>query len=191
VFSGNSAKSDDTATTVETEPIQVPTLHCDFGFTGCNITYPTTEFQYWCAHTLSHFGNLPPPPKCICLYCHQEFEDELRPLDNWRRRMTHCHNHLITEGYITPRPDFWLVDYLEENDLISADDAAFAKSYTERPYVAGLVPRNFETPEAKARKERIKQIERIERNERKEGYVVDTRNEKREQKKMSQKRNKI
>lgn len=92
--------------------------------------------------------------------------------------MIHCHDHLVTEGYKKPRPDFWLVEYLEKKGLITPHDADQANRHTERPMVAGLVPRNFETEEAKAR------------NERNERYAVDTRKENRQRKDTSQRKTK-
>jgi len=159
VFSASSATSDDTATTYTPENELIDrevTLHCDFGMIDCQIGFPTTSFQHWYDHVLSHFGSLPPPPKCICLYCPLEFEDELHPHENWLRRMRHCHAHIANEGYRTPRPDFWLVEYLRKTNLISADDADHAESHTERPPVAGLVPRSFKTEETRLRNERNK-----------------------------------
>ncbi|PQE07730.1 nicotinamide N-methyltransferase protein [Rutstroemia sp. NJR-2017a BVV2] len=181
VFSAPSASSDDTATTYtpENEPINsVLTLHCDFGMIDCQIGFPTTQFQHWYDHVLSHFGPLLPPPKCVCLYCPQEFKDELHPLENWRRRMIHCHAHIVAEGYIPPRPDFWLIDYLRETNLISAQDADRAESHTERPRVAGLVPHDFKTEETKLR------------NERNQTCPNDIRKEERERKKAIPKTNK-
>jgi hypothetical protein len=159
-----------------------PSLLCDFVIAGCKVEYPVTQFEALYDHSLLHFQNMPPPPKCICPFCPAEFEDILHPYDNWRRRMIHCRDHLEVEGYSKPRPDFWLIEYLGKNGLISAHDLVHATRYTERPHVDGLVSRNFITPEARARNER---------NERNEGSAVDLRKEDRERKKTSQKKDNI
>lgn len=187
VFSIKSADSDNTATTytvdntVDTDSSTededgVPYQRCDFCIAGCRIKYPITRLDDLYYHTLSHFGDLPPPSRCICSFCEVEFEDKEHRKDNWRRRMMHCRDHLQADGYRNPRPDYWLIEYLKDKQLISAHDLAVANQYTERPQVDGLVPRNFIKAGARAQ------------NDRNRGHPSDLRKEERERRRMSQKR---
>ncbi|PQE16248.1 hypothetical protein CJF32_00010754 [Rutstroemia sp. NJR-2017a WRK4] len=156
-FESSNSVSDETTSTTQTDytgfsdegAAEVVNLLCDFRITGCRCEFSLTQFDAWYEHTLSHFGDLPPPPMCVCLFCFEEFEDKLHPHDNWRRRMLHCYEHMKAGEYIYPRPDFWLIEYLAETHLISADDLAFVTNHKERPLVDGLVPRDFETLEAR------------------------------------------
>ena len=74
--------------------------------------------------------------------------------------MTHIHDHLAN---LTPdqpmRPDFWVLEYMWDYQLISKEDYDHARGYTERPFLEGLlVDGEHETPEMKIKKERHSQI---------------------------------
>lgn len=129
-------------------------LPCEFVSINCGVTFRLDDFENWHAHTLSHFNNLPPPSKCICLFCDKVvFEDHYDPYNNWRERMAHSAEHFM-KGETNIRPDFLVLDYMSRHGLMSDADYTLAKQYTERPSVSGLVRKDFETPEEKSRRER-------------------------------------
>ncbi|PQE11478.1 hypothetical protein CJF30_00011083 [Rutstroemia sp. NJR-2017a BBW] len=186
-FESSDSDSDETTSTIQTDDAgfsdkdaaeQGYLLQCDFRIADCFCVFLPTEFDAWYEHSLSHFGVVPPPPKCICIFCSEEFEDKLHPHDNWRRRMLHCYEHIKAGENSCPRPGFWLLEYLAETGLISAYDLARARKYTERPPVDGLVPHDFETDEARARNNRDKTI------------PIDIRKQERERRRANGKRDK-
>ncbi|APA16203.1 hypothetical protein sscle_16g109730 [Sclerotinia sclerotiorum 1980 UF-70] len=132
-------------------------LPCEFIPINCEVSFHPDDFENWLAHSLTHFNNLPPPSKCFCIFCDEEFEED-DPHDNWRRRMTHSRDHLI-DGETNIRPDFSILEYMWSNGLMSDADHALAKQYTERPLVHGLVRKGFVTPEAKYKQERESEVQ--------------------------------
>jgi hypothetical protein len=72
--------------------------------------------------------------------------------------MLHIGNHLqALDPYIKTRPDYFVLDYLREINLITPEDYNDAIGYTERPPCDGLVPYNFETTRMKLNKDRSRQ----------------------------------
>ncbi|KAI9644192.1 hypothetical protein NHQ30_007546 [Ciborinia camelliae] len=175
VFSAKSYKSTTTATSRQSAQInptvgwrlQAPStpqinttvvLPCEFLWADCHVEFHPDNFENWLAHTLTHFANLPPPSKCVCLFCDDEvFEDNDDPRNNWRQRMIHNREHFI-DGETNIRPDFLVIDYMWKNGLITDKDYRSAEQYTERPSVLGLVRKGFETPEAKLKRERESKV---------------------------------
>ncbi|KAA8565183.1 hypothetical protein MFRU_008g00430 [Monilinia fructicola] len=174
VFSRQSYKSTTTATShqsAQTNPVigwPFPTpliphmntaivLPCEFVSISCGLTFHPDEFENWLEHTLSHFSNLPPPSKCLCLFCDEDFEDNNDPRHNWRQRMAHSREHLL-DGETNIRPDFLVLDYMWKNGLMTNEDYALAEQYTERPAVPGLVRKGFETPEEKLKREKESKV---------------------------------
>ncbi|QSZ32863.1 hypothetical protein DSL72_002443 [Monilinia vaccinii-corymbosi] len=174
VFSRQSGKSTTTATSpqsAQTNPIlgwhlQTPSAHqintsivlpCEFVSINCGVAYHPDDFEDWFEHTLSHFSNLPPPSKCLCLFCDEEFEDTYDPRNSWRQRMIHGREHLL-DGETNIRPDFRVLEYMWKNGLMSNEDYALAEQYTERPAVPGLVRRGFQPPEEKIKREKESQV---------------------------------
>ncbi|KAF7874037.1 hypothetical protein EAF04_002709 [Stromatinia cepivora] len=131
-------------------------LPCEFIPINCGVTFHPDDFENWLAHSLTHFNNLPPPSKCFCIFCDEEFEED-DPHNNWRQRMMHSRDHFI-DGETNIRPEFSVLEYMSRNGLISDADYTFAKQYTERPSVHGLVRKDFETPEAKYKRERESKV---------------------------------
>lgn len=55
--------------------------------------------------------------------------------------MIHVAAHLFEgSSYSQSRPDFWVVEYLFKNNLMSVEDYRAAIEYTERPHCDGLLP---------------------------------------------------
>jgi hypothetical protein len=131
-------------------------LPCEFEFTGCSLKFHPSQFEAWIAHTASHFsGNL--PPKSICTFCDDEdtcFEDEHDLVSNWRKRMLHIGAHMQN---FTPhnqrRPDYFILEYMWANGLVSVEDYSDAMSYSERPHCSHLVPLGHETSDMILKKE--------------------------------------
>lgn len=71
--------------------------------------------------------------------------------------MTHILSHLVDMTPEQPtRPDFWVIEYMAECNLISKEDYEHAISYTERGCIDVLVndeDDEHETPEMKIKKE--------------------------------------
>lgn len=132
-------------------------LPCEFVSIDCGVTFHPDDSENWIAHTLSHFNNLLPPSKCLCLFCDEEFEDNYDSYSNWRNRMIHSREHIL-DGETNIRPDFSVLNYMWKNGLMSDADYALAEQYTERPTVPGLVRNGFETPEAKFKRERESKV---------------------------------
>jgi len=92
--------------------------------------------------------------------------------------MIHIASHLQNlEPFETTRPDYFLLDYLLENTLISETDYSYATQYTERPKCDGLVPHGYETKKMRESRKRSqcevhdlkkerRQIQREERSKR-------------------------
>jgi hypothetical protein len=152
-------------------------LPCEFGFIGCNLRFHPEHFEAWIDHTISHFlPRISPPLKSICIFCDTEFDCTASPLNArsiWRDRMLHIGSHFqarVPSNY--PRPDFFLIEYMHANSLISLADYREAKEYTERPHCDGLVPRDFQTDDMKRKNEKELQVvydlDKEERTRRKE-----------------------
>lgn len=137
-------------------------LPCEFRFVGCDYRFHPENFEAWISHTVSHFGGLPPPVSAICIFCDEgnaRFETQHDPYSNWRDRMLHIGSHWAEFSTDEDtRPDFWVVAYMKENQLISREDYAHVMKHTERPYCDGLVPSDYETPVMKVKKEKNLQI---------------------------------
>jgi len=68
--------------------------------------------------------------------------------------MLHIGGHLqnfIPTGSV--RPDFFVIDHMWANGLVSAKDYDYAMTYTERPHCNGLVPLGYKTREMKQKME--------------------------------------
>ena len=91
--------------------------------------------------------------------------------------MEHIHDHL-RDGMPaeSARPDFFVIDHMRANGLISPADHRFATDYTERPPLDGLKPLGWEPVEKKLKRERGLQqpydLDREERTRRREHSTV-------------------
>jgi hypothetical protein len=152
-------------------------LPCEFGFIGCNLRFHPEHSEAWIDHTISHFSpGISPPLKSICIFCDTEFDCTASPLDArsiWRDRMLHISSHFearVPSNY--PRPDFFVIEHMHANGLISLADYTEAREYTERPHCDGLVPRDFQTEDMKRKKEKelqgVHDLDKEERTRRKE-----------------------
>lgn len=163
--------------TSPTVPAQVEMVHfnygydlpCEFGFVGCEMRFYQAQVEAWISHSESHFFNFPPPPKAICVFCDDVFESHGNNGLNWRERMLHILDHLenLQPGE-SMRPDFWVIEYMWEKQLISPKDYEDAKEYTERPHCDNLVSLDWETPDMVMRKERNSQESHDLRSERRQ-----------------------
>jgi hypothetical protein len=133
-------------------------LPCEFAFLGCNLRFHPEEFEAWISHSASHFVGVSPPSYTICTFCDSStgcFRSQGDPHSNWRRRMIHIGSHFQNlEGERGLRPDFWVIQYMWSNGLLSEDDFAIAMGYSERPRCDGIVPYGQETPEMSIKKEK-------------------------------------
>ncbi|KAF7953020.1 hypothetical protein EAE96_006242 [Botrytis aclada] len=149
-------------------------LPCEFISINCEIRFGPDDFDNWLAHSLSHFGNLPPPPKCFCLFCDREFEDPNDSSSNWWDRMMHSRDHFL-DGKTNIRPDFSVIEYMRENRLMDEADYTLAGKYTERPAVPSLVRKGFETPESKLKREReskiLRDLQKEDRQRKRSGHA--------------------
>lgn len=149
-------------------------LPCEFISINCGITFHPDDFDDWLTHSLTHFSDLPPPSKCLCLFCDREFEDANDSRSNWLDRMMHSRGHFL-DGKTNIRPDFSVIEYMRKNNLMNEEDYTLAGQYTERPSVASLVRKGFETPEAKLKRERESKLpwdlQKEERHRKRSGHA--------------------
>jgi hypothetical protein len=137
-------------------------LPCEFAILGCEIQFPPGQFESWISHTLSHFGvgagGDKLPPKAICTFCDDRdgvFENYRDPLANWRQRMLHIGAHYAGGmQYEQLRPDYFVIDYMWQNALLSCEDYELARKYTERKHCDGLVAVGHKTKEMRRKEER-------------------------------------
>lgn len=127
-----------TNTTVAVAPIAARYyLPCDFAFVGCTVTFRPEEYGAWVTHSLSHFERAGPPPKVICTFCDDDeatFETNGDRALNWRTRMFHVAEHFENgKTYDDLRPDFFVVEHMRKNGLLSEEDFKLAMEFTERP----------------------------------------------------------
>ncbi|TVY26634.1 hypothetical protein LHYA1_G004107 [Lachnellula hyalina] len=137
-------------------------LPCEFIYSGCHMRFYPGDFEAWISHSISHFGEHPPPLRTICTFCDQEFDCTHNPSDAWRTwkdRMVHIGAHFgeyrqegveVNHG----KPDFWTLEYMSTKHLITAGDYAHAIRYSQRPPCDNLYPLDYKTPEMQAREER-------------------------------------
>lgn len=140
-------------------------LPCEFGFSGCHLRFHPENSDDWIDHSVSHFGGHSPPVRAVCTFCDREFDCTYNPNDvrqNWRQRMEHIGRHFYSrridggDGVDVnhPRPDFWVVEYLNSRGLLSPQDYAEAIRYTERPPCDNTYHRGWKPQEMLAREER-------------------------------------
>ncbi|KAF8856492.1 hypothetical protein BDZ45DRAFT_594235 [Acephala macrosclerotiorum] len=72
--------------------------------------------------------------------------------------MYHVAEHFENgQTYEDLRPDFFVVEHMRENGLLSDEDFKFAMQITERPKCDGLVSADFKTPEMRKEEQRVKE----------------------------------
>ena len=133
-------------------------LPCEFAIIGCGLRFRLEQFENWISHTASHFVGFSPPPKAICTFCDDHdgiFENYSDPLANWRQRMFHIGAHYAGGmQYENLRPDYFVIDYMWRNHLLSPEDYDWAIKHTERKHCDGLVAVGHKTKEMRRKEER-------------------------------------
>ena len=132
-------------------------LPCEFFFAGCYLRFNPADFEAWISHSASHLG-VSPPRKAICTFCDDDeavFESHGDAFLTWRERMLHIGSHLANlTPYEHMRPDYGVIEHMWENGLISAEDYAYAKEHTERPYLDHAHSLDYQTPAMLNQKEK-------------------------------------
>lgn len=116
-------------------------LPCEFEFLGCNQRFHPQYYESWISHTASHFIGIGPPPCTVCTFCDGEgsrFGDSDDPILNWRRRMIHMGGHLAQGSCDGFRPDYWIIEYMWSNDLISEVDYTWTMKHAIKPTFKNL-----------------------------------------------------
>ncbi|KAN0095439.1 hypothetical protein V8E51_016150 [Hyaloscypha variabilis] len=134
-------------------------LPCEFEFLGCNLRFHPEYFEDWISHTASHFVGTIPPACAVCTVCDgKRFEGYEDPISNWRKRMIHIGSHLADGSCNSFQPDFWVVEHLLGNDLLSTDQYTWAMQHARKPKFRDL---DYTTPreESSHRYEREKGLE--------------------------------
>jgi hypothetical protein len=130
--------------------------HCEFAMVGCQVKFDPPHKNQWMLHSISHFGKFTPPLDGACIFCDAVFRTQDDPHDCWRKRLLHIASHYENlERLEKSRPDYFLLDYLRETNLLNAEDYNYAIKFSERPRADGLVQPWFETQEMRLKKERI------------------------------------
>lgn len=100
--------------------IAEPIFECPFNFIQCYRSF--TDEAEWFKHSLTHFGNVGPPSLNECPFCDRhdgQFTSSL-PMESWTFRMRVVSWHLRQGARVgTARPDFFLINHLWENNLMS------------------------------------------------------------------------
>jgi len=126
-------------------------LPCPFSIVGCKVGFRSDQFELWHTHSLSHFGKHRPPKHALCVFCDTSFDDD-DPHACWNRRMMHtAGHHRVGEQY--EKPDFSLLRYMSEKKLLRDEDYEFAKTFTERPDLPGLIRSSDDLPKERYRRE--------------------------------------
>jgi hypothetical protein len=132
----------------ETQALPLRTNHKGFAcpfrpISDCNVLSTPEGFDQWYAHSISHFGNYPPPIHTICIFCDTTFQHN-DPWRCWRERMHHIADH-FEDGYPIEhaRPDFALLDHLRDNSLITNEQYENAIKSQEGIFVEGLRPLGY------------------------------------------------
>ncbi|KAF8856423.1 hypothetical protein BDZ45DRAFT_476350 [Acephala macrosclerotiorum] len=151
-------------------------LPCEFAFMGCEVIFRPDEYESWVTHSFSHFERAGPPPKAICTFCDDDeaiFETNGDKVLNWRTRMYHVAEHFENgQTYEDLRPDFFVVEHMRENGLLSEEDFKFAMHITERPKCDGWLSGGFKVPKIRKKDQRNKKGNG-ERKKREQGKSYD------------------
>lgn len=158
-------RSDASSQTTSTAPSSVPSTDsvpiaamnpidygyefcCPFEFVGCELSFHPTQIDAYISHTITHFFDHRPPPKTICIFCPQIFENPNDRVANWRERMRHIADHYRRlERFEHSGPDFFVIEYMRQKRIISGDDYKWATRHTERHDCDGLVDFGHKTAE--------------------------------------------
>jgi hypothetical protein len=117
-------------------------FHCPFGFVGCELSFDPTQTDAYISHTVTHFFDHGPPPKTVCIFCPQTFENRNDRVANWRERMRHIADHYRRLARTEhTRPDFFVIEYMRKKRIISYEDYKWVTGHTERRDCDG--PDNF------------------------------------------------
>ncbi|KAE9377659.1 hypothetical protein N431DRAFT_301648, partial [Stipitochalara longipes BDJ] len=128
---------------------------CPFEFVGCELSFHPTQIDAYIHHTIDHFFGHRPPPKAICIFCPQIFENPNERVTNWRERMRHIADHYRRlDRFEASGPDFYVIEYMRKKGIISSEDYKWATKHTERPACDGLVDFGHKTAEMKRKEEK-------------------------------------
>lgn len=140
-------------------------LPCEFAFLGCHLRFDPEYQDDWISHSASHFSIYSPPPKVICTFCDREYDSAEGGVDsrtNWTSRMIHigCHfreAHRVSDQEMQhPRPDYFVVEHMWNNNMLDKEQYLDLIEYTERPKCDNLdlFPLGYQAPEMRRRAER-------------------------------------
>jgi hypothetical protein len=119
----------------------------------CPISFPGSERGSWISHSLSHYGQAPPPTHAICIFCSDVF-DSSDPFTCWSGRMNHIAEHFEMNRTIEQsRPDFRVIEDMFNKGCISEEIYKLCFRYTERPPCDGLRPHDYIPDEHKKKQE--------------------------------------
>lgn len=97
-----------------------PIFECPFNFLQCYHSF--RDQSEWFEHSLTHFGKVGPPSLNECPFCERhygQFTSSI-PMESWKVRMMFVSSHLRQGARVgTARPDFFLFNYLWENNLMT------------------------------------------------------------------------
>jgi hypothetical protein len=125
-------------------------FRCPFEFVGCELSYHSTQIDAYVSHTTTHFLDHRPPPKTVCIFCPQTFENPNDRVANWKERMHHIADHYrCLERFEYARPDFFVIEYMRGKNIISHEDYKWATRHGERHDCDGLVDFGYKTADNK------------------------------------------
>lgn len=147
------------------------TLPCEFaGYADCDASFPADDFEGWFAHILTGHLRNKIPPSSVCWFC-DDFDFHAgqngRSPDwgtNFQDRMQHIREHMVNDGYMIHdmRPDFFLLEHMEEYRLIDPEKISLARQWVDgpAPFRPDIYNHDF-MPEATRRRERLDTVQVI------------------------------
>ncbi|KAF7543200.1 hypothetical protein G7Z17_g10924 [Cylindrodendrum hubeiense] len=128
-------------------------LICEFiGYDLCDARFDIDDEQGWIEHMAqAHLGNNF-PAQCMCWFCDAQFIAQSNSdADCWasyEARMHHIAGHFRTQGLRADqmRPDYYFLDHIHRQRLISEDQFTQAASFHELPQIPNLYPEGWRPP---------------------------------------------
>lgn len=117
-----------------------PIFECPFHFLQCYSSF--TDQAEWFKHSLTHFGDVDPPSVNECPFCDRHYGQftSSKPMDSWKFRMMSVSSHHRQGATVrTARPDFLLINYMWENNLMTKAQFRNLRCRTESPTAAYTV----------------------------------------------------
>ncbi|RSL45535.1 hypothetical protein CEP53_010740 [Fusarium sp. AF-6] len=123
-------------------------LVCEFvGFQACDALFDPDDEETWISHIIHQHLNNILPRVSLCWFCNDvpRFKAVSKSREDrevcFRERMRHIASHFRNGCSMDEiRPDFFFLDHVHQNGLISEDMFQYAKRFHEVPQIPNLYP---------------------------------------------------